>query len=1273
MATINIAGNYYNFAVTAANATVGATYTNNGVTYTVQKTITSGTILILTATALSVTSGVTLTKATGTGDATITFSAVSLSIPVNSLLYATGDTINVYGGQTFLVNETPTTTLGPLVANSITAGTLSFENTSTTTPVVVSLNTENSDITSTYITSLTKVRGEWIQIGTGNGLAGQTLDFNTVVGGVPIDWPSVIWIETGDVRHKLLTVGGVDGRYMPFFNCGAIADTAAINILQNFHGDLDHGPVFQYDTGTKVATFGKGGVVSKVLGGTNMSAGTHSGTTATITVGVGHGVVSGEVITVSGVTGAGATGYNGTWTVTSVTATTIVYTTVVSTAVAAIGGTIDLPLGGAVIPNGAKIVFPNIHFTSTIYNASPSSRNLLAHSAGASGDFDKCNFSRNWYLLNAWNGAGDVTMQNISCMSRVTPNANIGTITFDNFAVAPDSTLALTTTSNLAFSNNVGLVYVDYLWCLSKTISTYAPNIQFGSVVQFRKIGVVWGWMSSISNGGAFPIIFDSLANFAEAPLVCGPLYCVGGQLYILRVDNLHISSLTMSDSTTAVASTLRTGGLAILAYAKNTVLSTIRSFTNGVSPRGTLINIDTASSQVVIKDMIYTGANNAGTVLVGTGTRVYGANLYVTDPRASLATSPSIKNNRVCNFISNLLQTTTPAASGMYYEWTTGTTNNYINTVVYDTEPFQPVWTNASKTAGFLRVGSFSKDKNMVHTTVVSGTEGTDFFFNANAINYPGDNVELIFTNYWPVRGITNFTGGVLSAMGGITPTSSATIEFSLRVNDQTDTSVWSDWYDFGVGANWQTALASLTGYTSTKGFFPRFRIKTTAAVLGRYATTGAITCTPDSTWTPEEIGFIPISISGHVANSCVAMYDNTVPASPVLAKKKIITTTDSEILDLPYNFDATAKAYKTVLRKAGYGEAIISDSAYQKGKSAPFSQVLYKVIVDATAAAITGITVNGGTNTITLTANNSISDVYDYLQWWAAQVANMEYAIPLVTSDLSNFASTYNIVINTGVTLSGAGQITISGGATLTMTGTAQSALNITHTNGTRVWTRITVSGLIANSRLRIYNTTGSVELVNAVIAGTSYELQREWAGNIGLDFRVTYVVGLLAYTSFGAAGSFTETGAALTVSQELDVQYNANAIDGSTLSGITGNYTDQRLVFNSGTTYTVQQIYARYRFLVHHVTGIVQFYGGATMQDPVNMLINSATLPLVFNNLSGANILVTGGYIARADGASWVFPTSPNSFIPVYDRAYIANSTAIKNNTDLIPALL
>lgn len=64
----------YTFTVTSANATIGATYTNNSVTFTVTATIASQTTLICTASAAPSVSG-TLTKATGTGDATITFSA----------------------------------------------------------------------------------------------------------------------------------------------------------------------------------------------------------------------------------------------------------------------------------------------------------------------------------------------------------------------------------------------------------------------------------------------------------------------------------------------------------------------------------------------------------------------------------------------------------------------------------------------------------------------------------------------------------------------------------------------------------------------------------------------------------------------------------------------------------------------------------------------------------------------------------------------------------------------------------------------------------------------------------------------------------------------------------------------------------------------------------------------------------------------------------------------------------------------------------------------
>jgi len=64
----------YSYTVTSANATAGAVYTNNGNSFIVNSTIAGGTTLTSTGTLAPTASG-TLTKASGTGDATITFSA----------------------------------------------------------------------------------------------------------------------------------------------------------------------------------------------------------------------------------------------------------------------------------------------------------------------------------------------------------------------------------------------------------------------------------------------------------------------------------------------------------------------------------------------------------------------------------------------------------------------------------------------------------------------------------------------------------------------------------------------------------------------------------------------------------------------------------------------------------------------------------------------------------------------------------------------------------------------------------------------------------------------------------------------------------------------------------------------------------------------------------------------------------------------------------------------------------------------------------------------
>lgn len=84
--------NSYKFTVTA-NATAGATYTNNGQTFTVVKTITNSvaTMLIATSTGSPVWTSGTLTLATGTGDSTISYSAVAGTADVSNHLNAAID------------------------------------------------------------------------------------------------------------------------------------------------------------------------------------------------------------------------------------------------------------------------------------------------------------------------------------------------------------------------------------------------------------------------------------------------------------------------------------------------------------------------------------------------------------------------------------------------------------------------------------------------------------------------------------------------------------------------------------------------------------------------------------------------------------------------------------------------------------------------------------------------------------------------------------------------------------------------------------------------------------------------------------------------------------------------------------------------------------------------------------------------------------------------------------------------------------------------------
>ncbi len=1057
MATINIAGTYYAFTITAGNATTGATYTNNSITYTVVRTVAAGTTLYVTGTANSTTSGSTLTKASGTGDATLTFSLRELKAHINNIgSVANGDDIVLSASETLVIDETPTFRPANITATATTFGKIDIRNTSTTVPIVINMNTENADI-NVNGSSRIDINGNWILVGTGTGLSDQTIDFSNI-GGVSIDLPPVVWVETFDSSDTPITVAGVPGYFRPFFNAYQASDTLGFNVLQTCHGDLDHGHFFQFDRTSRIATFGRGGAVSKVLGGTNMSAGTHSGNTATITVGVGHGVVANDTITVSGVTGAGAAGYNGTHTVNSVTATTIVYVTpATSTGVAAIGGQVDLPLGGARPASGARMIYPNIHFTSNVFNATVTSRNELRWGNGGSLYANICAFSLNWVIgsgLNAGNFGCNVTEMNHCAWSgRSQFTTTLGPLTLYNCASTMDYTTQTDASTHLSIASPTTSCSLDYIYTAQKTNAAsqaiLIQNVLFPTVLGTMKVTEI---CTSTTTGSQNTVYYNGIAYDNPAPLVCGPLYCVGGRFVVdSYTQNLHVNEVYHSDKVSAALDTVVFKN-AITLLCKSFTVAKVRKMTNGAATRNSVIACGVQNYQVCVKDVVYDGVSNPNDSVRLAGQRSYATNITANGMRTSvLADSrPGQQLLRYSNIRSNNTALTNAFTQGGFVEWGFGvrpTSTNGVN----DMEPFNTYYTNTAFTTGELAIGPFCPDVFTNHLTVISGTEGVDWYLNnSNAVFYEGNGVELIFTNQYPIRGVDNFTGASWT-VSGTNYNTNATHEFSMKM--PTDTA-WGSWYDATTAANWQTALAALIGYTSAIGFNIRYRITTSAALAGRVLNNARITCTPDAAWTPAEIGYVPITMTQTVVGSGAKIYVNTVPASPV-AVDTLTFATATDIFDFPYDFDALPRAYRLKVRKSGYTGLDITGNTYQSGVTLPLAQLQIKSINDVTAAAITGVTVNGATNTVTVTSNISIGDFYDYVQWWAAQTANMDYDIPLVTTDLVNYTSTYDIVLNGG-SITGAGEITTTG--TLTISGSETSTVTIAASNGTTGFLNIT-----------------------------------------------------------------------------------------------------------------------------------------------------------------------------------------------------------------------
>lgn len=147
----------------------------------------------------------------------------------------------------------PTMTYGDI--NATGTGTFLFKNkTNNILPITFANETENFRIENA---STLKLDGDLIEIATGDGTAGQTIDFSSIGdNNVSIGLPNAVWIEE--------TPGGAT---RPFINLGDPTDTSSPTLTgdgigkDNYGGvgaSLELGSYFTYNRSTQVATFGDG-------------------------------------------------------------------------------------------------------------------------------------------------------------------------------------------------------------------------------------------------------------------------------------------------------------------------------------------------------------------------------------------------------------------------------------------------------------------------------------------------------------------------------------------------------------------------------------------------------------------------------------------------------------------------------------------------------------------------------------------------------------------------------------------------------------------------------------------------------------------------------------------------------------------------------------------------------------------------------------------------------------------------------------------------------
>lgn len=179
------------------------------------------------------------------------------------------------------------------------------------------------------------------------------------------------------------------------------------------------------------------------------------------------------------------------------------------------------------------------------------------------------------------------------------------------------------------------------------------------------------------------------------------------------------------------------------------------------------------------------------------------------------------------------------------------------------------------------------------------------------------------------------------------------------------------------------------------------------------------------------------------------------------------------------------------------------------------------------------------------------------------------------------------------------------------------------------------VTISGATAGSRIQIYDLTSDTELYNGTPTFPyTWTDTNPYVADREIRLRVAYVNGTSAKqfidTVIGTSTSTTPAVAYL-VNQTNDTVYNANAIDGSTITTVTIDDNNLLIEVDTGTI-SVKDIYAYEMYWLFTATGIADEGKAVVAVDVANYAIYGFKV----KNVSSPSVplTITGGWVTDGD---------------------------------------